>query len=99
VSRFGILEIQENQVKNFVEKPQSGEWASAGYFVFNRRLFDYLDGDACILEQEPLERLAREGQLMSFQHSGFFYAMDTYREFLLLNSLWSSGNAPWKLWD
>ncbi len=98
-SRFGILDIQENQVMNFAEKPQSGGWASAGYFVFNRRVFDYLDGDACILEQEPLERLAREGQLMSYQHDGFFHAMDTYREFQLLNSLWSSGDAPWKLWD
>ncbi len=98
VSRFGILDIQANQVMNFIEKPKSDAWASAGYFVFNRRVFDYLDGDSCTLEREPLERLAAEGQLMSYHHEGFFYAMDTFREFQALNDLWKSGAAPWKLW-
>jgi glucose-1-phosphate cytidylyltransferase len=99
VSRFGILDINpQNQVMNFIEKPKSDAWASAGYFVFERKVLDYLDGDSCVLEREPLERLAAEGQLMSYQHDGFFFAMDTYREYQVLNDLWKSGEAPWKKW-
>ena len=99
VSRFGILDISEaHQVKNFVEKPKSDAWASAGYFIFERPIFDYLTGDECVLEREPLERLAREGQLMAYNHEGFYYAMDTYREYQALNELWKSGEAPWKIW-
>ena len=98
-SRFGILDISEsNQVKNFIEKPKSDAWASAGFFVFERKIFEYLDGDQCVLEREPLERLATEGQLMAYHHEGFFYAMDTYREYQALNELWRSGEAPWKKW-
>jgi len=99
VSRFGILDIRNNQVETFSEKPKSDAWASAGFFVFNRRIFDYLGDDTCVLEREPLERLAEEGQLMSFQHEGFFYAMDTFREYQVLSDLWKSGNAPWKIWN
>ncbi|MBV9611573.1 MAG: glucose-1-phosphate cytidylyltransferase [Acidobacteriaceae bacterium] len=99
VSRFGILDISaKNQVQNFIEKPKSDAWASAGYFVFERKVLDYLDGDDTVLEREPLERLAREGQLMAYNHEGFFYAMDTYREYQILNELWKSGEAPWKVW-
>ena len=99
VSRFGILDINESQqVQNFIEKPKSDAWASAGFFVFERKIFDYLDGDACTLEREPLEQLAKEGQLMAYNHDGFFYAMDTYREYQILNDLWKNGQAPWKLW-
>ena len=99
VSRFGILNIDsDNQVQSFIEKPRSDAWASAGFFVFERKIFDYLDGDQCILEREPLERLAHEGQLMSYRHDGFFYAMDTFREYQFLNDLWKSGEAPWKVW-
>ena len=71
---------------------------SAGFFVFNRRIFDYLTGPECILEREPLERLAREGQLMAYRHDGFFFAMDTYREYQYLNELWASEKTPWKVW-
>jgi glucose-1-phosphate cytidylyltransferase len=100
VSRFGILDINaDHQVMNFIEKPRSDAWASAGFFVFNRRVFDYLDGDECILEKEPLERLAAERQLVAYNHDGFFYAMDTYREYQILNELWKSGRAPWKVWE
>ena len=99
VSRFGILDINsENQVQNFIEKPKSDAWASAGFFVFQRQVFDYLDGDQCILEHEPLERLAAERQLMAYNHDGTFFAMDTYREFQILNDLWKNGQAPWKVW-
>ncbi|CAN5708294.1 glucose-1-phosphate cytidylyltransferase [soil metagenome] len=99
-SRFGLLEIDAKQkVVRFAEKPKGDGWASAGFFIFNRRLFDYLDGDACILEREPLERLANEGQLMVYKHQGCFFAMDTYREYKALNELWDRGEAPWKVWN
>ena len=95
-SRFGILDIdQKNQVLNFIEKPKSDAWASAGFFVFEPAVFDYLGGQDCTLEKEPLERLAAEGQLMAYHHQGFFQAMDTYREYQALNDLWKSGEAPW----
>jgi glucose-1-phosphate cytidylyltransferase len=99
VSRFGILELsQENSVQKFVEKPASDGWMSAGYFVLNRAVFDYLGGDDCIFEREPLERLAAAGQLMAYRHPGFFYPMDTYREYQHLNQLWNDDAAPWRVW-
>ena len=98
-SRFGILDLSDKgEVRGFVEKPQLDGWANAGFLVFNRRIFDYLGGENCILEREPLERLAREGELLAYRHEGFFYAMDTYREYLYLNDLWTSGRAPWRIW-
>jgi glucose-1-phosphate cytidylyltransferase len=100
ISRFGMLELSpKGQVVSFAEKPQTDGWMSAGFFVFQRKFFDYLGGDDCILEGEPLEQLAHEGQLMAYQHDGFFYAMDTFREYQHLNDLWARGNAPWKVWD
>ncbi len=99
VSRFGIVELHDSQVRKFTEKPKSEGWMSAGYFVLERGVFDYLGGDDCIFEREPLERLAADGQLMAYRHTGFFYAMDTYREYQHLNELWKSGAAPWKVWN
>ena len=86
VSRFGIVDIDEGSggIRRFEEKPQVDGWANAGFFVFDRRVFDYLGNDETILEREPLERLASEGQLMAYRHQGFFFAMDTYRDYLLL---------------
>jgi glucose-1-phosphate cytidylyltransferase len=99
VSRFGILNIAEtNEVKSFIEKPRSDAWASAGFFVFEKEIFHYLDSDDTVLEREPMERLAAEGELMAYHHEGFFFAMDTYREYQQLNELWKSGQAPWKRW-
>ncbi|MDQ6679066.1 MAG: sugar phosphate nucleotidyltransferase, partial [Acidobacteriota bacterium] len=99
VSRYGILELTKNfAVRQFIEKPQIDGWASAGYFVFQPEIFDLLTDDSCILEQDPLAKLAAEGQLMGYQHEGFFFAMDTYREFQYLNELWANGKAPWKTW-
>ena len=74
-------------------------WINGGFFVFNPAIFDYLADDDTSLEQEPLERLAKEQELMAFRHSGFWQPMDTLRERLLLESLWSSGHAPWKIWN
>ena len=100
VSRYGILDLDAHgHVRDFAEKPQADGWANAGFFVFNRAVFDYLSLDpSCILERAPLEQLARDGQLVAYKHDGFFYAMDTYREYLHLNQLWDTGNAPWAVW-
>lgn len=98
-SRFGILEFDgDGEVQRFVEKPKTESFASAGFFVFEPQLFDYLGSDDCILEREPLEQLAADKQLMAYQHEGFFYAMDTYREYQYLNELWAKEQAPWKVW-
>jgi glucose-1-phosphate cytidylyltransferase len=99
-SRYGILQIAKaGQVDKFLEKPRTESFASAGFFVFERGVFDYLTADEeCVLEREPLERLAADGQLVAYQHKGFFYSMDTYREYQYLNELWSKGDAPWKVW-
>jgi len=100
ISRFGILDVDDGgKVLSFAEKPHMDGWASIGFFVFNRRVFDYLSGDDCVLEREPLERLTREKQLIAYRHSGFFFAMDTYREYKHLNELWNSGKASWKVWE
>jgi glucose-1-phosphate cytidylyltransferase len=100
MSRFGILNVgDDGQVSDFEEKPQVSGWANMGFMVFDRRVFDYLQADeSCILEREPLEKLARDNQLMAYRHEGFFFAMDTYREYLYLNELWDSGHAPWAVW-
>jgi glucose-1-phosphate cytidylyltransferase len=99
-SRFGVLNLDgDAQVNSFAEKPQVEGWISAGYFVFDRRFLDYLDADpSCILERDPLEQLTRDGQLMAYRHEGFFYAMDTYREYIYLNELWNNDRAPWAVW-
>jgi glucose-1-phosphate cytidylyltransferase len=98
VSRFGILDIDgDNQVQSFREKPQAEGAINGGFFVFEPRIFDYLEENS-ILEQEPLKRLAEEGQLMAFHHEGFWQPMDTFRELTILNELWKSGSAPWKAW-
>ena len=96
VSRYGVLEIgPQDNVVNFAEKPVMKDWTSVGFFVFNRKLFDYLDGDDCFLEQEPLQRLTRDGQLMAYRHEGFFFPMDTYRDYVHLNDMWDKGHTPW----
>ncbi|KKL66474.1 hypothetical protein LCGC14_2144620 [marine sediment metagenome] len=99
VSRFGVLQVDEQAaVTNFAEKPSLSGWINAGFFVFHRKVFDYLDGDDCVLERDPLERLSAEGQLMAYRHDGFFFAMDTYRDYLTLSRLWDQGDAPWRAW-
>jgi glucose-1-phosphate cytidylyltransferase len=99
-ARFGGLALDGERVREFSEKPQTGEgWINGGFFVFEPGIFDYLTGDDTILERDPLERLAAEGQLMAYRHEAFWQPMDTLREKQLLESLWASGRAPWKTWD
>lgn len=99
--RFGVLDIDENQtVLRFDEKPDSdGTWINGGFFVFNKEIFDYIDGDMTYLEREPLNRLANERQLAAFEHTGFWRPMDTLRDNQYLDQLWNENRAPWKLWN
>ena len=99
--RFGELVVSDGAVQTFNEKPQvSGGFINGGYFVFQREMLDQVldDREDLILEREPMEKLAASGELMMFPHEGFWQPMDTPREFSLLNDLWSSGKAPWKVW-
>lgn len=99
VSRFGVLDVDSTgSVLSFREKPQSNVWVNAGFFVFSPKVFSYLDENS-VLENEPLANLAQEGQLMAFNHSGFWQPMDTFRELTILNELWNTGKAPWKTWN
>ena len=98
-ARFGELLIQDGRVSRFHEKPTNGGFINGGYFVLNRRVADYLTGDACVFEREPLEALAREQQLNAYSHIGYWQCMDTYREYVELNGLWDEGNPPWKKWN
>jgi glucose-1-phosphate cytidylyltransferase len=98
-ARFGRLDIDGERVAVFTEKPQAGEgWINGGFFVLEPGVVDYVDGDATHWEREPLERLAAEGQLQAYQHDGFWQSMDTLRDVRLLNGLWRSGRAPWRVW-
>jgi glucose-1-phosphate cytidylyltransferase len=98
-SRFGALVLDGERVTEFSEKPQIGEgWINGGFFVFNPGIFEYLGGDDTSLERGPLERLAADGELMSYRHDGFWQPVDTLREKQLLEQLWSSGEAPWRMW-
>ncbi len=100
LSRYGVLDVdKEARVLKFGEKIKEDKMVSAGFFVFERRVFDYLSEENCILEKGPLEKLATEGELMSYHHPGFFYAMDTFKEYQELNKIWDSGQAPWKVWE
>jgi glucose-1-phosphate cytidylyltransferase len=98
VSRFGMLDLDDDgSVMQFREKPQVDGWINIGYFIFEPGIFDYLEDDS-VLEEEPLRRLALDGQIAAYRHDGYWQPMDTYRETLMLNELWSSGAAPWKTW-
>ena len=97
--RFGMLDIEGNSVVGFLEKPEGdGGWINGGFFVLEPSVFDYVEDDSMIWEREPLQQLAAAGQLNAFHHRGFWQPMDTLREKQMLESLWDSGNAPWKVW-
>lgn len=99
-SRFGELSIDNKKVKAFTEKPNLDEGhISGGFFVFDRRIFDYVTEDEnCRFEKEPLEKLAKDGELMVYTHNGFWQCMDTLRDMQFLNTLWKQKKAPWKVW-
>lgn len=98
-SRFGVLDIKQGQISSFREKSRNdGSWINCGFMVMEPEIFEYIEGDSTIFERDPLERLATEGELMAYQHEGFWQCMDTMRDKEKLEELWSSGNAPWKVW-
>ena len=98
-ARFGRLDLDGDQVASFSEKPQIGEgWINGAFFVLEPGVFDYIGGDMTQWEREPLEHLARDGQLMAYRHNSFWQCMDTLRDKYLLDGLWASGKAPWKIW-
>jgi glucose-1-phosphate cytidylyltransferase len=98
-ARFGHLELDGDRIVEFSEKPQAGEgWINGAFFVLEPAIFDYIDGDATQWEREPLEHLAKDGQLMAYRHYGFWQCMDTLRDKKLLEQLWDDGDAPWKVW-
>lgn len=97
--RFGDLELDGSTVKAFNEKAEKqSAFINGGFFIMNKRVGEYLTGDNCVLEQEPLNRLASAGQIAAFVHDGFWQCMDTYREQQMLANMWTSGVAPWKIW-
>ncbi|MBV8083013.1 MAG: glucose-1-phosphate cytidylyltransferase [Candidatus Eremiobacteraeota bacterium] len=97
--RFGVLTMSRDKIAAFAEKPQDDAgWINGGYFVLSPKVLDYVAGDETPWEREPMERLAREGQLSAFVHAGFWQPLDTLRDRNLLNELWNSGKAPWKQW-
>ncbi|NUM89691.1 MAG: glucose-1-phosphate cytidylyltransferase [Bdellovibrionales bacterium] len=98
-ARFGGLEINDGRIEEFREKlPDDSGWINGGFMVMEPKIFDYLHGDATVLEQDPMRKLAKDGQLMAFQHEGFWQPMDTLRDRQHLEELWESGRAPWKTW-
>ncbi len=99
--KFGALGIGDNsQVRTFVEKPQGdGRWVNGGFFVLSPKVGEHIAGDTTIWEREPLEHLAREGQVSAFRHTGFWQPMDTVHDKQLLEDLWATENAPWRVWE
>ena len=99
--RFGVFPLAQGQseVRAFREKPQGdGVWINGGFFVLEPGVFDYIEGDATVWEREPMQRLARDGQLAAYRHQGYWQNMDTLRDKMLLEETWARGNAPWKTW-
>jgi glucose-1-phosphate cytidylyltransferase len=96
--RFGVLEISNNEVKSFKEKPK-GDFINGGFFVLSPKVISRIDNDETIWEQQPLMSLAEDGQLMAYHHDGFWQPMDTLRDKIYLEELWSTKNAPWKSWE
>lgn len=96
--QWGVAELSGDEVTGFVEKPRSEHWINGGFFCFEPGVFDYLDPDS-VLEREPLSRLANDRQLRAYRHEGFWDCMDTYKDAVVLNDLWTAGRAPWRIWD
>ncbi len=99
-ARYGHMVFEGDRVAEFTEKPQTGEgWINGAFFVLEPGIFDYIDDDSTQWEKEPLEKLARDGQLMAYRHDSFWQCMDTLREKHILETLWQTNQAPWKIWE
>jgi glucose-1-phosphate cytidylyltransferase len=97
-SQFGVARLEGDRVTAFEEKPRLEQWVNGGFFCFEPGFLDYV-GEASVLEDEPLRRLAEDGQLRAHRHAGFWECMDTYKDAVLLNDLWKAGRAPWRVWE
>lgn len=98
--RFGVMDMEGDQIKSFREKSQTDvNWINGGYMVLEPEVLDYIEGDETSFEREPLEQLAQEGELVSYRHKGFWRCMDTLQDKQRLEELWNSGHAPWKTWE
>jgi glucose-1-phosphate cytidylyltransferase len=98
--RFGVITMKKTRITRFAEKPPGdGSRINGGFFVLSPGVFDYIEGDHTIWEREPIERLAHDGQLSAFAHDGYWQPMDHLRDKMLLDELWASGKAPWKVWE
>lgn len=99
-ARFGRIQFEEDRIRTFYEKPAAAEgWINGGFFVLNAAVLDYIEGDHSVWEKDPVERLVADGQLMGYQHVGFWSCMDTLKEKNMLERLWSEGEAPWRIWE
>jgi glucose-1-phosphate cytidylyltransferase len=99
-ARFGHVELEGDRVAEFSEKPQVGEgWINGGFFVLEPKVLDYIEGEDVMFQREPLERLAKDGQLMAYKHTAFWQCMDTLRDKISLQQLWDSDAAPWRVWS
>jgi len=99
-ARFGRLAFDGDRIVEFFEKPETGEgWINGGFFVLNRGVFDYIDGDDSVWERDAVEKLTRDGQLAGYRHYGFWSCMDTIKEKEILERIWASGQAPWRIWS
>ena len=97
--KFGILDIKGSRVTQFIEKPKGdGNWVNGGYFVLEPSIFDYIENDTTVWEQEPLQKLTKEGKVSAFKHDGFYQPMDTIYEKKILEKIWNSNNPKWKVW-
>lgn len=98
--KFGILDIERNKVMNFKEKPKGdGNWVNGGFFVLKKNIFQYINGDSTVWEDEPLKKLVSKGEVSAFKHFGFYQPMDTIYEKNVLEKMWDTNNAKWKIWD
>ena len=98
--RFGAIGLDQQRITSFQEKPHGdGGWVSGGFFVLSPRVMDYIEGDQTVWERDPMQRLARENQVSAYLHRGFWQPMDTLRDKVLLEELWTGGKAPWKVWE
>lgn len=99
-ARYGVLRFDdgEHKVSSFKEKPKDAAYINGGYFVIERRAVDYIKDDAVMWEAAPMEGIAQDGQMMARKHDGFWMAMDTLRDKIVLDKMWTDGNAPWKVW-
>ncbi|MCM1989307.1 glucose-1-phosphate cytidylyltransferase [Oceanirhabdus seepicola] len=97
-SSFGVIEVENGIAKSFKEKPKQGGFINGGFMVLNKKIYDYIPEEDCMFVQQPLKNIAKDGELAVFEHNGFWTAIDTLKDLLMVNELWNSGKRPWEVW-